>query len=255
MEHKRPKSSRRRADSVAAAVAAAAAKAAQAAQAAQSGIRPAEESEVREEAALREIAAPREKAVPWEEPALRVHVATGLLSGVLQVLSPHRDARPAGEPPSLIIVHGISLPPGEFGGPWIDQLFCGNLAPGADPSFAAIAELRVSAHALIRRDGAITQYVPFAARAWHAGRSSYLGRPDCNDFSIGIELEGTDELPYTDQQYVALARLTRALCAAYPSLSTQRMVGHSDIAPGRKSDPGASFDWERLRLSLQAGAD
>jgi len=176
--------------------------------------------------------------------ALSIDVITGLMPGVRQVLSPHFDQRP------LIVVHGISLPPGEFGGPWIDRLFTGNLPASAHPAFAAIAGLRVSAHAVIRRDGAITQYVPFAARAWHAGESSYRGRAACNDFSVGIELEGTDEMAYMTPQYQSLASLVRSLCAAYPTLHTERLTGHSDIAPGRKTDPGPAFDWPRLRALL-----
>jgi len=173
--------------------------------------------------------------------------ATGLLTGARQVLSPHFDARPAGMLPELLVVHGISLPPGEFGGPWIDRLFTGTLAADAHPYFREIAAQRVSAHALIRRDGQIVQYVPFGERAWHAGQSAYRGRTGCNDFSIGVELEGTDDTPYTDAQYQALAALTAALLAAYPSLTTQAIAGHSDVAPGRKTDPGPSFDWARLR--------
>ncbi|HXN10438.1 MAG TPA: 1,6-anhydro-N-acetylmuramyl-L-alanine amidase AmpD [Steroidobacteraceae bacterium] len=180
-----------------------------------------------------------------------IDVPTGLLSAVRQVLSPHCDARPPGDQPELLVVHGISLPPGEFGGPWIDRLFCGDLAATADPRFDAIAGLRVSAHALIDRRGVISQYVPFPLRAWHAGVSSYRGRECCNDFSIGIELEGTDELPYEAAQYQALAALIGALRGAYPSLGADALVGHSDIAPGRKSDPGPAFDWQRLRALLR----
>jgi N-acetyl-anhydromuramoyl-L-alanine amidase len=182
--------------------------------------------------------------------ALSIDVITGLMPGVRQVLSPHFDQRPPGVLPELIVVHGISLPPGEFGGPWIDRLFTGNLPASAHPAFAAIAGLRVSAHAVIRRDGAITQYVPFAARAWHAGESSYRGRAACNDFSVGIELEGTDEMAYMTPQYQSLASLVRSLCAAYPTLHTERLTGHRDIAPGRKTDPGPAFDWPRLRALL-----
>jgi len=182
--------------------------------------------------------------------ALRIDPVTGLLVGVRQVLSPHFDARPAGVTPTLIVVHGISLPEGQFGGPWIDRLFTGNLQADAHPSFAAVAPLRVSAHSVIRRDGALTQYVPFAARAWHAGKSVYQGREACNDFSVGIELEGADHIPYAEPQYLSLSRLIMALCEAYPSLSTARVAGHSDIAPGRKSDPGPAFDWARLRKLL-----
>ena len=181
---------------------------------------------------------------------LRIEPATGLLAGVRQVLSPHFDRRPRDIAPELIVVHGISLPAGEFGGPWIDHLFAGDLPPNAHPSFRDTATLRVSAHALIRRDGSVIQYVPFGMRAWHAGQSQYQGRSGCNDFSIGIELEGTDVIPYTDAQYQSLAALVRALLTAYPTLSADRITGHSDIAPGRKTDPGPSFDWQRWRKVL-----
>ena len=184
---------------------------------------------------------------------LQIEPATGLLAGVRQVLSPHFDARPKGVAPELIVVHGISLPPGEFGGPWIDRLFAGDLPADAHPSFRDTAALRVSAHAVIRRDGTITQYVPFGLRAWHAGESQYRGRSGCNDFSIGIELEGADTTPYTDAQYGTLAALVRALLATYPTLDADRIAGHSDIAPGRKTDPGPAFDWPRWRQRLEAG--
>ena len=181
---------------------------------------------------------------------LKIDPATGLLSGVRQVLSPHCDARPAGTVAELLVVHGISLPPGEFGGPWIDRLFTGTLPPEAHPYFRELAATRLSAHALVRRDGAIVQYVPFGERAWHAGASQYRGRSACNDFSVGVELEGTDDTPYTEAQYQQLAALAAALLAAYASLSAEHIVGHSDIAPGRKTDPGASFDWPRFRALL-----
>ncbi len=186
-------------------------------------------------------------------PAMHVDTATGRLRGVRHVLSPHQDARPPGQAPELIIVHGISLPPGEFGGPWIDRLFTGSLPPQAHPYFAQIAGLRVSAHLLIDRDGLVTQYVPFHQRAWHAGVSEYQGRAACNDFSIGIELEGADDVPYAPVQYAALAVVIRALLAAYPGLDRDRIVGHSDVAPGRKTDPGLSFDWARLRADVARG--
>ncbi len=178
---------------------------------------------------------------------IEIDAASGLARGLRQVLSPHWDARPSGQLPELIVVHGISLPPGRYGGPWIDQLFCGNLPPAADPYFAQIAGLRVSAHALVRRDGRIVQYVPFHHRAWHAGASSWCGRSACNDFSIGIELEGTDTDSYEDAQYESLAALLHGLLDAYPTLAPDRLVGHDEIAPGRKTDPGVSFDWPRLR--------
>jgi len=181
---------------------------------------------------------------------LQIEPATGLLAGVRQVLSPHFDTRPQGAAPELIVVHGISLPAGEFGTPWIDHLFAGNLPPDAHPSFRETAGLRVSAHAVIRRNGTITQYVPFGMRAWHAGQSQYQGRAGCNDFSVGIELEGTDVIPYTDAQYESLAALVKALLATYPTLSAARIAGHSDIAPGRKTDPGPAFEWARFRNSL-----
>ena len=179
--------------------------------------------------------------------SLQIDVATGLVSGVRQVLSPHFDERPSGTAVDLIVIHGISLPPGEFGGPWIDRLFTGCLHAGAHPYFAAIVGSRVSAHLLIRRTAEIVQYVPFERRAWHAGPSQYLGRPSCNDFSIGIELEGTDEQAYADGQYEGLAALVEALLATYPTLGRDRIAGHSEIAPGRKTDPGPAFDWSRLR--------
>jgi AmpD protein len=183
---------------------------------------------------------------------LKIEPATGLLAGIRQVLSPHFDARPTGVAPELIIVHGISLPPGEFGGPWIDRLFTGGLPADAHPYFHDVAKMRVSAHAVIRRDGRIVQYVPFGQRAWHAGQSHYRGRAACNDFSIGIELEGTDTIPYTDAQYEQLGALVEALLATYPSLSSEHVVGHSDVAPGRKTDPGPSFEWDRWRAILRS---
>jgi AmpD protein len=181
----------------------------------------------------------------------RVDTGTGLLGWARQVPSPNCDDRPAGIEPDLIVVHGISLPPGEFDGPWIDLLFTNALPRDAHPYFATVADLRVSAHLLIRRTGEVVQYVPFQRRAWHAGVSSWEGRERCNDFSIGIEMEGTDHSPYESTQYAMLARVIVALCRSYPRLSPGRLVGHSDVAPGRKSDPGLSFDWPRLRSLVQ----
>jgi len=143
------------------------------------------------------------------------------------------------------------LPPGQFGGPWIDQLFTNGLCREDHEYFETIHELRVSAHVVIGRDGGLTQYVPFTARAWHAGQSSHCGRTGCNDFSIGIELEGSDEIPYTDEQYQSLAALVGALRRTYPTLQDAELVGHSDVAPGRKTDPGPSFDWKRLHSQLE----
>jgi AmpD protein len=178
---------------------------------------------------------------------MRVDVKTGLLVGVKQVLSPFFDARPAGIRPDLIVLHGISLPPGEFGGPWVARLFTGNLPADAHPEFRERASLRVSAHLLVRRDGDVVQFVSFNDRAWHAGKSSWQGREACNDYSIGIECEGTDEVPYADRQYDTLRRLLPMLMAAYPTITPDRIVGHSDVAPGRKTDPGPSFEWARVR--------
>jgi AmpD protein len=176
-----------------------------------------------------------------------IDTATGWLRPARQLPSPNCDDRPVGVEPDLIVVHGISLPPGEFGGPWIDRLFTNALPPDAHPYFATIVDLRVSAHLLLRRDGEIVQYVPFHRRAWHAGVSSWAGRERCNDYSIGIELEGDDHSPYESAQYAMLARVIALLCRAYPRISPDRIVGHSDVAPGRKSDPGLAFDWPRLR--------
>jgi AmpD protein len=169
--------------------------------------------------------------------------AAGVVAAARQVASPNRDARPRDGDIRLIVVHGISLPPGEFGGDGVERLFTNRLDPAAHPYYAQLADLRVSAHFLIRRDGALLQFVPCAQRAWHAGVSCWNGRERCNDFSIGIELEGTDDLPYEEAQYATLAALVDALCARYP---IEDIVGHSDIAPGRKTDPGPAFDWQRL---------
>jgi AmpD protein len=174
----------------------------------------------------------------------------GWLSGVRRVVSPHCDLRPDNESPSLLVVHNISLPPGKFGGPYIDQLFSGTLDPEADVFFAEIHHLRVAAHCLIRRDGEIVQYVPFDKRAWHAGVSSWRGRERCNDFSIGIELEGTDEQAFSEAQYQSLCAVTQLLIKHYP-ITADNITGHSDIAPGRKTDPGPHFDWQAFRQQLQ----
>jgi AmpD protein len=161
-----------------------------------------------------------------------------------QIASPNCDDRPEGELISLLVVHNISLPPGQFGGDAIIELFTNRLDPDAHPHFGALAGMRVSAHFLIRRDGSLLQFVPCALRAWHAGASSWQGRERCNDFSIGVELEGTDLLPYADAQYAVLGRLTRALRRRYP---ISDLAGHDQVAPGRKTDPGAAFDWARYR--------
>ena len=171
--------------------------------------------------------------------------------------SPNFDERPGGCEIDLVVIHGISLPPGEYGGPWIDRLFTNDLDPGEHDYFSEIAHLKVSSHLLIRRNGELVQYVPFTMRAWHAGDSCHEGRQACNDYSIGIELEGQDFEPYTEAQYERLARVVHELVAFYPELSADRIVGHSDIAPQRKTDPGEAFDWQKLRdrlAALQSGA-
>lgn len=167
------------------------------------------------------------------------------LEGVRKSESPNHDDRPENTEITLLVIHGISLPPGEFGGGYIDQLFMNHLDPGKHPYFAEIAGNRVSAHLLIDRKGNITQYVPFHKRAWHAGPSVYKGRQRCNDFSIGVELEGCDDQPYTDNQYTQLAALTKVLMQQWPAINTENIVGHCHIAPDRKTDPGPKFDWQR----------
>jgi len=183
------------------------------------------------------------------------------LSGAAYRASPNCDERPDPGDLSLIVIHNISLPPDTYGAhpeaperSYIDDLFLNRLDPAADPYFAGIATLRVSAHLCICRDGRITQYVPFDRRAWHAGVSEWRGRARANDFSIGIELEGSDVRPFTDAQYAALAATIQALLRAYPGLGADAITGHSDIAPGRKTDPGPYFDWPRLRTALGGAA-
>ena len=177
-------------------------------------------------------------------------ISEGWLEGTARVISPNCDERQHDDDISLIVIHCISLPPGEFGGEWIDRLFTNTLPAEAHPYFAGIQHLRVAAHLLIGREGQIVQYVPFHKRAWHAGVSCYGGRERCNDFSIGIELEGTETTPYTDEQYQRLAEVMPALLHHYPGLSRKRITGHSDIAPGRKTDPGPTFDWSRFKRSF-----
>jgi len=161
------------------------------------------------------------------------------------IASPNCDARPAGVVVDVLVIHCISLPPGEFGGPFIEQLVCNRLNPNDHAYFAKISQLRVSAHFLIRRTGSLVQFVPTGSRAWHAGRSCFGDRSNVNDFSIGIELEGTDDTVFTDAQYELLMQLSRILMATYPDIVQSNIVTHSDIAPGRKSDPGVCFDWHR----------
>jgi len=179
-------------------------------------------------------------------------IHNGLLNGATFRKSPNKNDRSKTLNMSLIVIHGISLPPDQFGESWIDDLFLNKLDPSKHPYFEEIHQLKVSSHLLIRRDGSVTQYVPFHERAWHAGVSSHEGEENCNDFSIGIELEGADHIPYTEEQYVELSRCCDALIEHYPLLTKKQIVGHCDIAPGRKTDPGESFDWAKFRdlLSL-----
>ena len=174
---------------------------------------------------------------------LDLNITDGWLNGVRRVVSPHFDQRPEPSDISLLVIHYISLPPEQFGGGYVDDFFQGKLDPKVHPYFNEIYQIRVSAHCLIERDGRVTQYVSFNARAWHAGLSSFEGREKCNDFSIGIELEGSNQQPFTEAQYRELAVLTKRIMAAYPQITKQRIVGHCDIAPERKIDPGRYFDW------------
>ncbi|MGF1865615.1 1,6-anhydro-N-acetylmuramyl-L-alanine amidase AmpD [Enterovibrio norvegicus] len=169
------------------------------------------------------------------------------IDGATFLPSPHCNERPECNDVSLLVIHNISLPPGEFGGPYITQFFQGELTSKAHPFFDEIRGMQVSAHCLIRRDGSVIQFVPFDKRAWHAGVSCFEGREQCNDFSIGIELEGTDDLPYTDAQYQTLGAVTDAIIQAYPAINMSRIAGHDEIAPGRKTDPGHAFNWSKFR--------
>jgi AmpD protein len=183
---------------------------------------------------------------PQSEP----QIESGWLASAKRVESPNADCRTDETDISLLVIHNISLPPGQFGGPHVEQLFTNGLNPAEHPYFADIAHLKVSAHLLIDRLGQVTQFVPFHRRAWHAGVSEFEGRSACNDYSIVIELEGTDLLAYTESQYQCLSKITQNLLAYYPQLSKERIVGHSDIAPERKTDPGIAFDWDQFRALL-----
>ncbi len=174
----------------------------------------------------------------------------GLLQQASIRLSPNFDKRPESNDISLIVIHNISLPPGEYGGSCIDDLFCNELNTNAHPYYKQLKGLKVSSHILINRAGEVKQYVPFHMRAWHAGASSYKGRENCNDFSIGIELEGTDIDPYTEDQYEVLADIISQLIQTYPSLSSTAITGHCHIAPERKTDPGSAFDWKKLKAGM-----
>ncbi len=172
------------------------------------------------------------------------------LSGAQYLPSPNHDDRPPGITPDLLVIHNISLPPGEYGGPWISNLFLNRLDPSVHPYFKNIYQLKVSAHALVRRDGMVVQFVSLDRRAWHAGASCFQGRENCNDYSIGIELEGSDDTAYTDEQYRSLTRITREIMLFYPDITPRRITGHEHIAPGRKTDPGPAFDWTGYLDSL-----
>jgi AmpD protein len=180
-----------------------------------------------------------------------INIHQGWLSSARRVPSPNANTRPKGTPISLLVVHNISLPPEQFENGYIEQFFTNQLDSAAHPYFTEIADMTVSAHLLITRAGEVIQFVPFAQRAWHAGQSCFRGRDNCNDFSIGIELEGADAISYTDVQYAVLAQVAVCLMAAYPEITLDAIVGHSDIAPGRKTDPGESFDWSRLFQILE----
>ena len=179
-----------------------------------------------------------------------MHIDQGWLSTATALASPNADPRPDKSDISLLVIHNISLPPGQFGGGHVAELFTNTLDPNTHPYFAEIANLKVSAHLLIDREGVVIQFVPFDQRAWHAGVSAFAGRPACNDFSIGIELEGTDTDPYTHLQYECLVKITQCLIAEYPALSSERVAGHRDIAPDRKTDPGPAFDWARFKALI-----
>lgn len=181
---------------------------------------------------------------------MQLDPSTGWFQGIRHCPSPNFNARPDGEI-SLLVVHNISLPPGQFGTGRVQAFFQNRLVTDEHPFFSEIADLQVSAHFFIERDGSLTQFVSCLDRAWHAGVSRFDGRDNCNDFSLGVEMEGTDDQPYTDSQYARLAELTRQLLDAYPAISTQRIRGHCDIAPGRKTDPGPAFDWPRLYATLK----
>jgi len=176
---------------------------------------------------------------------MQIDATSGLIQGASYVASPNCDARPAGAPIDILVIHSISLPPGRFGGRGIEQLFSNALNPDDHPYYREIQNLKVSTHVLIRRNGQLVQFVPLHQRAWHAGLSYCEGRSRINDFSIGVELEGADDLPFEEAQYESLTKLTRVLRQAYPAITPERIYGHCDIAPGRKTDPGPTFDWKR----------
>ena len=182
---------------------------------------------------------------------MKINTSTGLLDNCTQCPSPNKDPRPKGTSIDLVVVHSISLPPGVYGGEAIEHFFQNQLDKNEHPYFEEIHALKVSSHVLIKRTGEIVQFVPFHERAWHAGQSNYQGRERCNDFSIGIELEGTDSDDFEEIQYQQLAQLISVLQTGYPAIS-DHITGHSDISPDRKKDPGAGFDWDKLKSNLSA---
>ena len=179
-----------------------------------------------------------------------INIKDDLIEGVIFHPSPNFNNRPKDADISLIVIHAISLPPGKYGGNEIKDFFLNKLDTSKDEYFESIKNIKVSSHILIKRTGEILQFVPFSKRAWHAGISSYLGKENCNDYSIGIELEGTDDSAFTDEQYNSLMNLTDSLIRSYPHLSKDRLVGHSDVAPGRKTDPGTMFEWKKIINNL-----
>ena len=183
---------------------------------------------------------------------MELFIANDILVGAQFVESPNQNARPDDADIELLVIHNISLPPGKFGTSAIKQFFCNTLDSESHPFYLEIADLKVSAHLLIDREGRLTQFVPLSNRAWHAGESLFYERGNCNDYSVGIELEGTDFEPFTDSQYTSLSNVTKLLLSTYPKMGKDKIVGHSDIAPGRKTDPGPCFDWARYKQSLPA---
>jgi AmpD protein len=190
------------------------------------------------------------------KPTIKLHSTagfdpeTGLVMAARKVLSPNFDERPAGVPIDALVIHAISLPPGQYGDTYVEQFFCNQLEKEAHPYFSEISEIKVSSHFYIRRNGELVQFVPVHKRAWHAGASCCMGREAVNDFSIGIELEGCDDDTFEEAQYLTLIELTQMLISALPTLSTEHIFGHADIAPGRKTDPGPGFDWQFYRSAL-----
>ena len=181
---------------------------------------------------------------------LTLNPMSGLLESIKYLPTTHYDERPQGISIDMIVIHGISLPPGEFGTLDVENFFCGQLDTSLHPTYSSLSNVRVSSHLFIKRSGEMVQFVPFLKRAWHAGQSIFQGRSNCNDFSIGIELEGTDEIPYEKKQYQQLLSVIQLLMRYYPAITPERVVGHVDIAPGRKTDPGPKFDWVWLKTQM-----